>query len=74
MTGKILIVDDEQAMCELLETDLRLRDFETEWHTSAADAVQAVNRRDYDVVLTDLNMPGTNGIQLCEHIASHRLW
>ena len=72
MTGKILIIDDEQAMCELLETDLRLRDFETEWHTSAADAVQAVNRRDYDVVLTDLNMPGTNGIQLCEHIATNR--
>ena len=72
MTGKILIIDDEQAMCELLETDLRLRDFETEWHTSAADAVQAVNRRDYDVVLTDLNMPGTNGIQLCEHIVTNR--
>ena len=44
MTGKILIVDDEQAMCELLEADLRLRDFETEWYTSADDALQAVNR------------------------------
>ena len=72
MTGKILIVDDEQAMCELLEADLRLRDFETEWYTSAEEALQAVNRQSYDVVLTDLNMPGTNGIQLCEHIVTHR--
>ena len=72
MTGKILIVDDEQAMCELLEADLRLRDFETEWYTSAEDALQAVNRQSYDVVLTDLNMPGTNGIQLCKHIVTHR--
>ena len=72
MTGKILIVDDEQAMCELLEADLRLRDFETEWYTSADDALQAVNRQSYDVVLTDLNMPGTNGIQLCKHIVTHR--
>lgn len=72
MTGKILIVDDEQAMCELLEADLRLRNFETEWYTSAEDALQAVNRQSYDVVLTDLNMPGTNGIQLCKHIVTHR--
>ena len=72
MAGKILIVDDEQPMCELLEADLRLRNFEPEWYTSAADAVQAVNRQDYDVVLTDLNMPGTNGIQLCEHIVTNR--
>jgi len=72
VTGKILIVDDEQAMCELLEADLRLRDFETEWYTSAEDALQAVNRQSYDVVLTDLNMPGTNGIQLCKHIVTHR--
>jgi DNA-binding NtrC family response regulator len=72
VTGKILIVDDEQAMCELLEADLRLRNFETEWYTSAEDALQAVNRQSYDVVLTDLNMPGTNGIQLCKHIVTHR--
>ena len=72
MTGKILIVDDEQSMCELLEADLNLRDFETEWYTSAADALQAINRQSYDVVLTDLNMPGTNGIQLCEHVVTNR--
>ena len=72
MSGKILIVDDEQAMCELLEADLRLRDFQPDWYTSADAALQAVKKESYDVVLTDLNMPGINGIELCQQIVTNR--
>ena len=72
MSGKILIVDDEQAMCELLEADLQLRGFELTWHTSAAAALQDVKKESYDVVLTDLNMPVTNGIELCKEIVTNR--
>ena len=72
MNGNILIVDDEQAMCELLETDLRLRDFESQWFTSAEQALQALNDGNFDTVLTDLKMPGMSGIQLCEQIVANR--
>jgi len=72
MSGKILIVDDEQAMCELLEADLQLRGFEITWHTSALSALQDVKKESYDAVLTDLNMPGTNGIELCKEIVTNR--
>ena len=46
MKPRILIVDDEQSMCDLLETDLRLRDFPPRCFTSARssptkDAVEA---------------------------------
>ena len=40
MPPRILIVDDEQSMCELVETDLRLRDFESAWRTSPDEALQ----------------------------------
>ena len=41
MRGKILIVDDERSMCELIHTDLRLRGFASAWHTSADAALRA---------------------------------
>jgi two-component system response regulator HydG len=69
MSGKVLIVDDERNMCELLETDLTLRGFEASWTTSAADALRTVRGDDFDVVLTDIRMPGTTGIHLCQQIA-----
>jgi two-component system response regulator HydG len=72
LNGSVLIVDDERSMCELLDTDLRLRGFSTESFTSAADAWQALANAEYDVVLTDVKMPGTSGIELCTNLASHR--
>ncbi|MEO8493504.1 MAG: sigma-54 dependent transcriptional regulator [Planctomycetota bacterium] len=72
MNARILIVDDERSMCELLETDLRLRGFESQWFTSADGALRAIDDGNFDVVLTDLKMPGTTGLQLCEKIVANR--
>lgn len=72
MSGKVLIVDDERSMCELLETDLRLRGFTPTWYTSAAEAWQRLPETEFDVVLTDVRMPGTTGIELCRQIAAER--
>ena len=72
MNGRILIVDDERSMCELLETDLRLRDFESQWFTSAEEALLALDDGNFDAILTDLKMPGTTGLQLCEKVVANR--
>ena len=72
MHPRILIVDDEPSMCELLETDLRLRGFEPEWRNTAAEALELVKEQDFDVVLTDLRMPGMSGTELCERIVANR--
>jgi two-component system response regulator HydG len=66
--GSILIVDDQQSMCEMLETDLRLRGHHTQWCLSAAEALAIVKEHDIDVVLTDVRMPGTSGLQLCDEL------
>jgi len=70
--GRILIVDDEKSMCQLLEADLRLRDFETTWFTSPEDAFEALKNAEFDVVLTDYKMPGMSGTELCERIVANR--
>jgi len=70
--GTVLIVDDEKAMCEMVVTALRMRDYETLSCQSADQAMKLLSERDIDVVLTDVRMPGTTGLQLCQQINSLR--
>ncbi len=71
MSGRVLIADDDQDMCELMEADLTRRGLDVSWHTSAADAFEAIKVDTYDVVLTDLRMPGMDGIDLCTRISEN---
>ncbi|MEZ6097836.1 MAG: sigma-54 dependent transcriptional regulator [Pirellulaceae bacterium] len=70
--GRVLIVDDEPKMCKLIETDLRLRGMQSQVCTSAAEAMEAFRQSDFDVVLTDVRMPGTSGLQLCQQLSETR--
>ncbi|MCY2988895.1 MAG: sigma-54 dependent transcriptional regulator [Planctomycetota bacterium] len=72
MPGKILIVDDERSLCELLHTDLRMRGFTSRWCLSADDAQRTLQEEEFDVVLTDVRMSGRSGLELCEQIAASR--
>jgi two-component system response regulator HydG len=72
MSGRILVVDDDQSMCELIEADLSRRDFQISWCTSADEALRVLQNKEFDVLLTDLQMPGMDGIGLCNRIVSNR--
>lgn len=72
MSGSVLVIDDERSMVELLQADLSLRGFKVNGFTSAAEALAALPASDVQVVLTDLNMPGFNGLQLCERVVANR--
>ncbi len=72
MSGQILIVDDDQSMCELLEADLSRRGFQISCFTSADEAFHALQDKEFDVVLTDLQMPGMDGLDLCNRIVLNR--
>ena len=72
MSGRVLIVDDDQSMCEMLVAGLHRRGFESQSSTSGEEAFSLVKEQPFDIVLTDLNMPGLNGIDLCERIVANR--
>jgi DNA-binding NtrC family response regulator len=72
VTPNILILDDERSMCDLLQADLRLRDFAPSCFTSAKEALDAFTRGDFDAVLTDLKMPGMDGIEFCSRLLANR--
>jgi len=70
--GRILVVDDEKSMCELIEAALQMRGFDTVSAQSASIAMQKFLESDFDVVLTDVRMPGESGLQLCQQLCSLR--
>jgi two-component system, NtrC family, response regulator AtoC len=72
MSHRVLIVDDDATLCETLELGLKKRGYGTASRTSAGDALVGLSGEDFDVVVTDLNMRGTGGIELCERIAANR--
>src|SRR6186713_1224427 len=72
MKGRVLVVDDDKSMLELSSERLRRRQFEVVTAQSAAEARVAFDAAEPDVVVTDLNMPGQSGIQLCEWVVTNR--
>ncbi len=69
---EVLVVDDERDTCELLEMALARQGMQVTTCTTAADALEKVTTRDFDVVLTDLTMPDMSGLELCERIIALR--
>ncbi|MGC9984971.1 MAG: sigma-54 dependent transcriptional regulator [Polyangia bacterium] len=72
MSGRILVADDDRSMCELLQAGLARRGFEVSWRTDATTALAAISEGDFDVIVTDLNMPEVNGLELCERVTANR--
>jgi two-component system response regulator HydG len=72
MPARILMVDDDQSMCEACGSALRQHGFQVDWHVSPQAALEALRNGDFEAVLTDLNMPGMDGIELCRQIVANR--
>jgi two-component system, NtrC family, response regulator AtoC len=71
LKGRILIVDDDKSMTDVLGERLRRRDFEVATANSADQAKAAFDSVAPEIVVTDLNMPGGTGIQLCEWVVTN---
>ena len=72
MPGRVLVVEDEREMRAMLEKGLTRRGFTPVALPSADEALVRLAAEDFDVVLTDLRMPGMDGLALCERIALNR--
>jgi DNA-binding NtrC family response regulator len=68
---KILVVDDEQSMAQFLAIVLRKDGFQVSTVANGRDALDKVKTENFDVVITDIRMPGMDGIQLLQGIKKH---
>lgn len=64
----LLVVDDEAALRRTLRTSLATSGFTVEEAGTGAEAVDAVQKGTFDLVLLDVNMPGMSGVEACRRI------
>jgi CheY-like chemotaxis protein len=61
---RILVVDDNPDMAETLADILELKGFTVHAVASGAEALEILRDRSVDILLTDVKMPGMNGLEL----------
>jgi DNA-binding NtrC family response regulator len=65
---KVLLIDDEQELVEILSGRLESRGFSVDTALSGDEAIAMVQARDYDVIILDVFMPGKDGIQTLKEV------
>jgi PAS domain S-box-containing protein len=68
MNEKILVADEESANLKFLEAILTQRGFQVKTASSAEDALNYFKRDSFDLVITDVGMPGEDGLPLMRRI------
>ncbi len=66
--ARILIVDDEPDICELLEITLRRMKLDVQTSQSVREAQRALQIERFDLVVTDMQLPDGNGMELVQYI------
>jgi DNA-binding response OmpR family regulator len=64
MSARILVVEDDRTMAEVLLAYLRRAGYETNWAANGSEAYQLWQREHPDVVILDLMLPGMSGLEL----------
>ncbi|MBI5327146.1 MAG: sigma-54-dependent Fis family transcriptional regulator [Deltaproteobacteria bacterium] len=72
--GSIIVVDDEKGQRDILGTILEDEGYYVMKAGSGKEALRIIQRTSFDCVLTDLKMPGMDGIQLMKEILRESLW
>src|ERR1700733_9688485 len=65
--GNILVCDDERSICEMLDIALRREGHKVETVNSGEGAKKKLEAALYDVVVTDIKMPNTSGIEVLRY-------
>jgi two-component system response regulator PilR (NtrC family) len=68
---KVLIVDDEPDIRELLEITLGRMKLDTYCARNAGEALALLQREPFDLCLTDMRLPDGSGLELVQHIQQH---
>ncbi|NUY80735.1 sigma-54-dependent Fis family transcriptional regulator [Flavobacterium sp. MAH-1] len=70
MTPKILVIDDDTSFCIMLKTFLQKKGFEVTNAFNAMEAGDLIRSTTFDVVLTDIRLPDSDGLHILELVKS----
>lgn len=65
---RVLIVDDEQIVCDLLYEDLSERGYQCTTVLNGDEAMAKLKEQDFDVALLDIRLPGMSGMEVLQEI------
>src|SRR5881392_3980281 len=65
--GNILVCDDERSICQMLDIALRREGHKVETVNSGEDAKKKLDSAIFDVIVTDIKMPNTSGIEVLRY-------
>src|ERR1700745_1379912 len=65
--GNILVCDDERSICQMLDIALRREGHKVETVNSGEDAKKKLDSAIFDVIVTDIKMPNTGGIEVLRY-------
>lgn len=66
--NRLLVVDDEEDLCEILQFNLRSEGYDVDVANSAEEALEMINKEAYSLVLLDVMMEGMSGFKMAERI------
>jgi two-component system, NtrC family, response regulator HydG len=65
---RILVVDDSADTVEVIQRNLSSRGFQLLSASCTAEAIELLEARGVDLVITDMRMPGSSGLELVRHV------
>ncbi len=71
--ARVLVLDDEEIVCERLKNHLEKEGHEVEVFTDSSAAVARLGDAEFDVVVTDLKMKGPTGLDVLAHVRERGL-
>ena len=71
ITEKILVVDDEENVCQSIKKVLSRKGYAVSQALTVDDAVKLIKEMTFDLVITDMMIPGTSGMELLQIIRDH---
>jgi DNA-binding NtrC family response regulator len=69
---RLLILDDDAGVVDFLSESLAARGFEVEPQTSPEAALERIGREPFDLVISDIRMPGMNGLEFLAAVLARR--
>jgi len=71
---KILVVEDDPNLREAIVDSLMLKGHEVQEVCNGAEAIKVIAQSSLDIILSDINMPEMDGLQLLAHVKKHQPW
>ena len=71
---KVLVVDDDPVVSKSFDRVLSNKGYEVVTAQNAAEALERIRLSEYDMVFTDIRMPGMDGVELAETVKARRPW